>query len=152
MAPRVQAVRLGGFVVSVPLTQFSQNASGIFAVPYITGTIGGQMLRRFAVIFEPPAGTDDSRTKRVLRRPIPSKKRTCTNHLQQLTEAPGSPRPTCGLPSRVKFHPHRILGNLSVIPDSHFMQAFTFVCGFEVLFEDQEANSNEGSNQASSCR
>jgi hypothetical protein len=35
-----QAIRLGGFVVSMPLTQFSQNTSGIFAVPYITGTIG----------------------------------------------------------------------------------------------------------------
>jgi len=53
---RVQAIRLGGFLVSMPLTQFSQNTSGIFAVPYITGTIGGQMLRRFTVIFDYPHG------------------------------------------------------------------------------------------------
>jgi hypothetical protein len=56
MAPRVQDIRLGGFVVSMPLTQFSQNTSGIFAVPYITGTIGAQMLRRFTVIFDYPYG------------------------------------------------------------------------------------------------
>jgi hypothetical protein len=56
MAPRVQAIRLGGFVVSMPLTQFSQNTSGIFAVPYSTGTIGAQMLRRFTVIFDYPHG------------------------------------------------------------------------------------------------
>jgi Aspartyl protease len=53
---RVQAIRLGGFLVSMPLTQFSQNTSGIFAVPYITGTIGAQMLRRFTVIFDYPHG------------------------------------------------------------------------------------------------
>jgi len=53
---RVQAIRLGGFVVSMPLTQFSQNTSGIFAAPYITGTIGAQMLRRFTVIFDYPHG------------------------------------------------------------------------------------------------
>ena len=53
---RVQAVRLGGFVVSMPLTQFSQNTSGIFAAPDITGTIGAQMLRRFTVIFDYPHG------------------------------------------------------------------------------------------------
>lgn len=53
---RVQAIRLGGFVVSMPLTQFSQNTSGIFAAPDITGTIGAQMLRRFTVIFDYPHG------------------------------------------------------------------------------------------------
>ena len=42
---RVPAIRLGGFVVSMPLTQFSQNTSGIFAAPDITGSIGAQMLR-----------------------------------------------------------------------------------------------------------
>lgn len=49
---RVQAVRLGGFVVSMPLTQFSQNTSGIFAAPDVMGTIGAQLLRRFTVIFD----------------------------------------------------------------------------------------------------
>ncbi len=53
---RVQAIRLGGFLVSMPLTQFSQNTSGIFAAPDITGTIGAQMLRRFTVIFDYPHG------------------------------------------------------------------------------------------------
>ncbi len=51
---RVPAIRLGGFVVSMPLTQFSQNTSGIFAAPDITGSIGAQMLRRFTVIFDYP--------------------------------------------------------------------------------------------------
>ena len=51
---RVPAIRLGGFLVSMPLTQFSQNTSGIFATPGITGTIGAQMLRRFTVIFDYP--------------------------------------------------------------------------------------------------
>jgi hypothetical protein len=49
---RVQAVRLGGFLVSMPLTQFSQNTSGIFAAPNLAGTIGAQTLRRFTVIFD----------------------------------------------------------------------------------------------------
>ncbi len=49
---RLSAVRLGGFLVSMPLTQFSQNTSGIFATPDITGTIGAQILRRFTVIFD----------------------------------------------------------------------------------------------------
>jgi hypothetical protein len=53
---RVPAIRLGGFVVSMPLTQLSQNTSGIFAAPDITGTIGAQMLRRFTVIFDYPHG------------------------------------------------------------------------------------------------
>jgi Aspartyl protease len=51
---RVQAIRLGGFLVPMPLTQFSQNTSGIFAAPEIMGTIGAQMLRRFTVIFDYP--------------------------------------------------------------------------------------------------
>jgi hypothetical protein len=38
----------------MPLTQFSQNTSGIFAAPEIMGTIGAQMLRRFTVIFDYP--------------------------------------------------------------------------------------------------
>lgn len=49
---RLPAVRLGGLVVSMPLTQFSQNTSGIFATPDLTGVIGAQMLRRFTVIFD----------------------------------------------------------------------------------------------------
>ena len=49
---RVPAIRLGGFLISMPLTQFSQNTSGIFATPDITGTIGAQTLRRFTVIFD----------------------------------------------------------------------------------------------------
>lgn len=53
---RVQAIKLGGFEVSMPLTQFTQNTSGIFASPDITGTIGAQMLRRFTVIFDYPHG------------------------------------------------------------------------------------------------
>jgi hypothetical protein len=56
MAPRVQDIRLAGFVVSMPLTQFSQNTSGISAVSYITGTIGAQMLRRITVLFDYPHG------------------------------------------------------------------------------------------------
>jgi hypothetical protein len=51
---RVQAIRLGGFEVSMPLTQFPQNTSGIFATPGIMGVIGAQMLRRFTVIFDYP--------------------------------------------------------------------------------------------------
>jgi hypothetical protein len=49
---RVPAFRLGGFVVSNPLTQFSQNTSGIWATPDLAGIIGAQMLRRFTVIFD----------------------------------------------------------------------------------------------------
>ena len=48
----VAAVRLGGFLVSMPLTQFSQNSSGIFAAPNVAGTIGAQTLRQFKVIFD----------------------------------------------------------------------------------------------------
>jgi hypothetical protein len=48
----VSAVRLGGFVVAMPLTQFSQNTSVIFASPYVAGTIGAQTLRQFKVIFD----------------------------------------------------------------------------------------------------
>jgi hypothetical protein len=51
---RVPAVRLGGFEIYMPLTQFSQNTSGIFATPNLAGTIGAQMLRRFTVIFDYP--------------------------------------------------------------------------------------------------
>jgi hypothetical protein len=49
---RVPAIRLGGFVVSNPLTQFSENTSGIWATPDLAGIIGAQMLRRFTVIFD----------------------------------------------------------------------------------------------------
>jgi hypothetical protein len=52
----VSAIRLGGFVVPMPLTQFSQNTSGIFATSDLAGTIGAQMLRRFRVIFDYPHG------------------------------------------------------------------------------------------------
>jgi hypothetical protein len=38
----------------MPLTQFSQNTSGIFAAPNLAGTIGAQTLRRFTVIFDYP--------------------------------------------------------------------------------------------------
>ncbi len=48
----VPAIRLGGFVVSMPFTQFSQNTSGILATPDLAGIIGAQMLRRFTVIFD----------------------------------------------------------------------------------------------------
>ena len=51
---RVPAVKLGGFLVSNPLTQFSQNTSGIFATPGLAGTIGAQMLERFTVILDYP--------------------------------------------------------------------------------------------------
>jgi hypothetical protein len=53
---RVPAIKLGGFVVSNPLTQFSQNTSGILATPDLAGIIGAQMLRRFRVIFDYPHG------------------------------------------------------------------------------------------------
>jgi hypothetical protein len=53
---RVQAIRLGGFEVPMPLTQFPQNTSGIFAAPNIKGVIGAQLLRRFTVIFDYPHG------------------------------------------------------------------------------------------------
>jgi hypothetical protein len=49
---RLSAVRLGGFLISMPLTQFSQNTSGIFATPDLAGIIGAQMLQRFTVIFD----------------------------------------------------------------------------------------------------
>jgi hypothetical protein len=49
---RVPAIRLGGFVVSNPLTQFSQNTSGILANPDLAGIIGAQTLRRFRVVFD----------------------------------------------------------------------------------------------------
>ncbi len=48
----VPAIRLGGFVVSMPFTQFSKNTSGILATPDLAGIIGAQMLRRFTVIFD----------------------------------------------------------------------------------------------------
>ena len=51
---RVPAVRLGKFLVSMPLVQFSQNTSGIFATPGLAGTIGAETLRRFTVIFDYP--------------------------------------------------------------------------------------------------
>lgn len=51
---RVPAVRLGKFLVSMPLAQFSQNTSGIFATPGLAGTIGAETLRRFTVIFDYP--------------------------------------------------------------------------------------------------
>lgn len=53
---RVPAIKLGGFVVSNPLTQFSQNTSGIWATPDLAGIIGAQMLRRFKVTFDYPHG------------------------------------------------------------------------------------------------
>ena len=49
---RVPAIRLGAFLVPMPLTQFTQNTSGIFATSDIAGIIGAQMLRRFTVIFD----------------------------------------------------------------------------------------------------
>jgi len=49
---RVPAIRLGGFIVSMPFTQFSQNTSGILTTPDLAGIIGAQMLRRFTVIFD----------------------------------------------------------------------------------------------------
>ena len=49
---RVPAVKLGNFLVSMPLVQFSQNTSGIFATPGLAGTIGAETLRRFTVIFD----------------------------------------------------------------------------------------------------
>jgi len=53
---RVPAIRLGGFLISMPLTQFSQNTSGIWATPDLAGIIGAEMLRRFRVIFDYPHG------------------------------------------------------------------------------------------------
>lgn len=49
---RLPAVRLGTFEISMPLTQFSRNTSGILATPDLAGIIGAQMLRRFTVIFD----------------------------------------------------------------------------------------------------
>ena len=51
---QVPAIRLGGFVVCNPMTQFSQNISGMFAMPQVAGTIGAEFLRRFTVIFDYP--------------------------------------------------------------------------------------------------
>ena len=48
----VFAIRLGGLVVSMPMTQFLENTSGTFAAPGLAGTIGAQMLSRFKVIFD----------------------------------------------------------------------------------------------------
>ena len=50
----VFAIRLGEFVVPMPLTQFLENTSGMFAAPALAGTIGAQMLSRFKVIFDYP--------------------------------------------------------------------------------------------------
>ena len=52
----VPAIRLGGFMVFMPLTQFSKNTSGILATPDLAGIIGAQLLRRFTVIFDYPHG------------------------------------------------------------------------------------------------
>ena len=49
---RLPAVILGTFEISMPLTQFSQNTSGILATPNLAGIIGAQMLQRFTVIFD----------------------------------------------------------------------------------------------------
>ena len=49
---QVPAIRLGGFVVSELITQFSQNTSGLFAAPSLAGIIGAETLRRFTVIFD----------------------------------------------------------------------------------------------------
>lgn len=51
---RVPAVRLGSFLISMPLAQFSQNTAGIFATPGLAGTIGAKTLRHFTVIFDYP--------------------------------------------------------------------------------------------------
>jgi len=43
-------------LVPMPLTQFLENTSGMFAAPGLAGTIGAQMLSRFKLIFDYPHG------------------------------------------------------------------------------------------------
>lgn len=51
---RLPAIRLGGFVIQMPITRFSENTSGLFAMPHSAGTIGAHILQRFTVIFDYP--------------------------------------------------------------------------------------------------
>jgi hypothetical protein len=51
-AGRVPAIRLGELVIHKPITRFSQNTSGLFAMPDLAGIIGAQVLSQFTVIFD----------------------------------------------------------------------------------------------------
>jgi hypothetical protein len=49
---RVQSLCLGEFVVQNPITGFSQDIGGAGVAPEIAGLIGGEILRRFTVVFD----------------------------------------------------------------------------------------------------
>lgn len=51
---RVNALRLGNLSIGSPLTGFSQASGGATATKAYDGTIGGEILRRFKVIFDYP--------------------------------------------------------------------------------------------------
>lgn len=59
---RVQSLRLGRFVLKRPVVSFAQAAQGSTADPSYDGAIGGEVLRRFTVIF------DYSRKRMILER------------------------------------------------------------------------------------
>lgn len=49
---RVKSLRLGRFVIDHPITRFSQATQGDYASSKYDGLIGGEILRRFKVIFD----------------------------------------------------------------------------------------------------
>ncbi len=49
---RVKSLRLGPFVIDKPITRFSQATRGDYASSKYDGLIGGEILRRFKVIFD----------------------------------------------------------------------------------------------------
>jgi hypothetical protein len=51
-AGRVPALRFGEFVIPKPITRFSENTSGLFAMRDLAGIIGAQVLSQFTVIFD----------------------------------------------------------------------------------------------------
>jgi hypothetical protein len=53
-AGRLKAVRLGRYTVKNPVAIFFQDTTGIVASPEFDGVIGGEVLRRFKVIFDYP--------------------------------------------------------------------------------------------------
>ncbi len=49
---RVAAIRIDKFVVEQPVTAFSQATRGVFATRDVQGSIGGEILKRFKVVFD----------------------------------------------------------------------------------------------------
>jgi membrane-associated protease RseP (regulator of RpoE activity) len=50
---RAAAIQLGGLTIHQPTVSLSQDAKGALASPGFDGVIGGELLRRFKVIFDP---------------------------------------------------------------------------------------------------